>query len=404
MMTSHWPMAPLSEVLTHNTVYIDAPEPREYPKLSLRLYGKGVVLDAPADGMSLKMKRHQLAKSGQVILSEIWGKKGAIGFVPTEGAGALCTSHFFLFDVNQAKIERGWLQAIFTANHLTEQLGAQAFGTTGYAAVRPKHLLSANIPLPPLEEQRRIVTRIEYFGDKVGILSRPRAASDECGSALISAVTSEIWDSLANCKKVPIGQLGQDGSNTVQTGPFGAQLHRFEFMEDGVPVLNVGNVWPEGLRLDYLDHVSREKALQLSRYALKVDDLLFARSGATLGKVCVVSDNCEGWLMTGHLFRVRFDQKRCLPAYAFAVLRGSRNARDQIFGQIRGATRPGFNTILLSRVEIPLPSIEQQKEIIARLERLSARLEQVRTLHKRTSAEFDALLPSLLDRAFAGEL
>jgi type I restriction enzyme S subunit len=96
-----WPTARLGEVLTHFTEYIEAPEPREYRKLSVKLYGKGVVLDAPADGAMLKMKRHQLAKAGQIILSEIWGKKGAIGFVPPEGDGALCTSHFFLFDFRE---------------------------------------------------------------------------------------------------------------------------------------------------------------------------------------------------------------------------------------------------------------------------------------------------------------
>ncbi len=87
------------------------------------------------------MKRHQLAKSGQVILSEIWGKKGAIGFVPPEGEGALCTSHFFLFDVREDRLEPAYLQAIFTANYLQDQLNAGAKGTTGYAAVRPTHLL-----------------------------------------------------------------------------------------------------------------------------------------------------------------------------------------------------------------------------------------------------------------------
>ena len=99
-MSVTWPNVRLGEVLTHDSDYIDAPEAREYRKLSVRLYGKGVVLDAPADGTMLKMKRHQLAKTGQVILSEIWGKKGAIGFVPPDGDGALCTSHFFLFDVH----------------------------------------------------------------------------------------------------------------------------------------------------------------------------------------------------------------------------------------------------------------------------------------------------------------
>lgn len=121
-MSKAWSLVRLGEVLTHYQEYIEAPEPRTYPKLSVKLYGRGVVLDAPTDGSLLKMKRHQLAKAGQVILSEIWGKKGAIGFVPPKGEGALCTSHFFLFDVNKDKLNPKWLEAIFTANYLQEQL------------------------------------------------------------------------------------------------------------------------------------------------------------------------------------------------------------------------------------------------------------------------------------------
>jgi type I restriction enzyme S subunit len=113
-----WPMVPLAEVLVQFREYIDAPELRIYSKLSVKLYGKGVTLDTPADGTNLKMQKHQIAKAGQVILSEIWGKKGAIGFVPPEGEGALCTSHFFLFDVRTDRMEPRWLQAIFTANYL----------------------------------------------------------------------------------------------------------------------------------------------------------------------------------------------------------------------------------------------------------------------------------------------
>lgn len=88
---SKWPMVALGELLRQYKEYINAPEARIYPKLSVKLYGRGVVPDNPTDGTSLKMKRHQIAKAGQVILSEIWGKKGAIGFVPQTGDGALCT-------------------------------------------------------------------------------------------------------------------------------------------------------------------------------------------------------------------------------------------------------------------------------------------------------------------------
>ncbi len=166
-MKNKFPLAPLSEVLSQYQEYIQEPEVRIYPKLSVKLYGKGVVLDGSVDGSTLKMRQHQIAKGGQVILSEIWGKKGAIGFVPPEGEGALCTSHFFLFDVRKDKIEPKYLQAIFTANFLEEQLNTEAKGTTGYAAVRPKHLLAAKIPLPSLEEQCRIVARVEELAARI---------------------------------------------------------------------------------------------------------------------------------------------------------------------------------------------------------------------------------------------
>ena len=183
-----WPTARLGEVLTHYTEYIEAPESREYRKLSVKLYGKGVVLDAPADGTALKMRRHQLAKAGQVILSEIWGKKGAIGFVPPQGEGALCTSHFFLFDVREDKLDRRWLKAIFDANYLQEQLDAEAKGTTGYAAVRPKILLACEIPLPPLAEQRRVVARIEELAAQIHEACTLRHQAAEEAEALLRSI------------------------------------------------------------------------------------------------------------------------------------------------------------------------------------------------------------------------
>jgi len=194
-MSKSWPTVRLDEVLTHYTEYIEAPEPREYQKLSVKLYGKGVVLDAPADGTMLKMKRHQLAKAGQVILSEIWGKKGAIGFVPPEGEGALCTSHFFLFDIREDKLDRRWLKAIFDANYLQEQLDAEAKGTTGYAAVRPKIFLGCEIPLPPLAEQRRVVARTEVLAVQIHEARTLRHQAAEEGESLVANQIKALFES-----------------------------------------------------------------------------------------------------------------------------------------------------------------------------------------------------------------
>jgi type I restriction enzyme S subunit len=254
--------------------------------------------------------------------------------------------------------------------------------------------LGYEIPLPPLAEQRRIVARIEELAAQIHEARALRGHAVIETAALVSGQTSRLFDKLGARSKAAIRTLGVDGETPVQTGPFGAQLHASEFVDDGVPVLNVGNVWPNGLRLDRLDHVLAEKAKQLDRYSLKLGDLLFARSGATLGKVCLVPAQCDGWLMTGHLFRLRFDPKRVFNQFAFAAFRGARSIHEQVFGQVRGATRPGFNTTLLGNVELPLPSLDEQRGIVAELDALQAE----------SAAELDALLPAILDRAFKGEL
>ncbi|MDQ6894888.1 MAG: restriction endonuclease subunit S [Acidobacteriota bacterium] len=131
---------------------------------------------------------------GQVILSEIWGKKGAIGIVPPEGDGALCTSHFFLFDINGEALETGYLHALFAANYLEEQLSAAARGTTGYAAVRPRHLLSAKIPLPPLSAQRRIATTLDTVASKLDEIDSIRFDARRSGERFLVSLHSKLSD------------------------------------------------------------------------------------------------------------------------------------------------------------------------------------------------------------------
>lgn len=161
-----WREVALGEVLKQDICYVSAPEPRLYPKLSVKLYGRGAVLDTPTDGGTVKMQKHQLAKPGQVILSEIWAKKGAIGIVPPEGNGALCTSHFFLFDVDETKACVGYIGWLLRGNFFEAQLDAEARGTTGYAAIRPKQFLATSIPLPQMAEQQAIVARLDALTEK----------------------------------------------------------------------------------------------------------------------------------------------------------------------------------------------------------------------------------------------
>lgn len=168
----------------------------------------------------------------------------------------------------------------------------------------------------------------------------------------------------------PIAVLGADPLEAVQTGPFGALLLAEEFVSSGVPVIAVGNVTAHGLSTENIYYVTPEKAAQLSRYDVQAGDLLFARSGATLGKACVAPSYVKDWRMTGHILRVRLDRSIILPEVAAHWIRSSSSVKRQIQETIRGGTRPGYNTSLLESIALPVPPVDEQHHILVKLHQL----------------------------------
>ncbi len=382
---SKWPMVPLGTLLTPCREYIEAPEPKEYPKLSVKLYGKGVVLDIPADGTTLKMKRHQIAKSGQVILSEIWGKKGAIGFVPPQGDGALCTSHFFLFDVHRDMLEPKYLQAIFTANYLQDQLDVEAKGTTGYAAVRPKNLLAAEIPLPPLPEQQRIVARIESLADK-----------SEEGRILQGAVIEGLEqlcrimifnEAFASSTMTPMRELVRLKEPDVVV----RSEEKYQFA--GVYCFGKGvfkGQQKSGMEFAYP---------RLTR--LQTGNFVYPKLMAWEGALGVVPSDCDGLVVSTEFPVFEVNESRICPEVLDVYFR-----TPSVWPALAGAStgtnvrRRRLNPSDFLDYKMPLPSRPVQEK----LREVNAKVDSVKKLQSETAAELAALLPSILDKAFKGEL
>ena len=389
-MSRPWPMVKLREVLTHYNEYIDVPEAKLYPKLSVKLYGKGVVLDSPANGVVLRMKRHQLAKAGQVILSEIWGKKGAIGFVPEAGEGALCTSHFFLFDVTEDRLQRGWLEAIFRSNYLEAQLGSKAFGTTGYAAVRPKDLLAVEIPLPPLNEQQRIVAKIDALTAKIEEAHRLRHEATHEVQALLESACKVAFKPKSHWSEARVGdfcetpQYGYTESATTE--PVGPRFLRITDIQNG--------------RVNW-DNVPYCSCPNPQPYFLKENDILFARTGATTGKSFLIRD-CPEAVFASYLIRLRV-RSTVTPEYLYQYFQ-SPSYWTQVIEEKKGTGQPNVNGKKLANIRVPIPPLEEQRRIVEYLGGLTDKLEVLSGLQVNTTTELGALLPSILDRAFKGEL
>ncbi|MFC5848565.1 restriction endonuclease subunit S [Deinococcus petrolearius] len=222
------------------------------------------------------------------------------------------------------------------------------------------------------------------------------------GSGIVPELTEEEVASLpSEWHWVKVGALGLSGIPAVQIGPMSMKSNEFE--ATGHPVLNVGTVQSGFFDHEKLNYLPHKLTSPFKRYIVEKGDILFTRSG-TIGRCAVASSSEDGFLMTFHLLRVRVNQEVCLTTYAFYAFQGGHTVKRQIEESAIGATRAGFNTSLLEGLDIPLPPLPEQAEIVRRVEALFALADRLEARYQSALASFNRLTPALLAKAFRGEL
>lgn len=151
-----WPKVRLGEVLRHRKEFIAIDDLATYRRPRVRLHAQGIVLRDEVPGALIKTKKQQVCRAGELLVAEIDAKAGGFGMVPEELNGALVSSHYFLFEVVESRIDREFLGFFVRTRAFRKQVEAQ--GSTNYASIRPDDVLGYEIPLPPLTEQQRVVS------------------------------------------------------------------------------------------------------------------------------------------------------------------------------------------------------------------------------------------------------
>lgn len=157
-MTQKWPMVKLGEVLRYRKEFVTIDDLTTYKRPRVQLHTQGIVLRDEVLGALIKTKQQQICHAGEFLVAEIDAKVGGFGIVPESLEGSIVSSHYFLFVINEAKLDRRFLAYFIRTPAFRDQVSAQ--GSTNYAAIRPTDVLSYEIPLPPLAEQRRIVAEL----------------------------------------------------------------------------------------------------------------------------------------------------------------------------------------------------------------------------------------------------
>jgi type I restriction enzyme S subunit len=180
---------------------------------------------------------------------------------------------------------------------------------------------------------------------------------------------------------------------SVQTGPFGSQLHNKDYVLIGTPIVTVEHLGERKMTRQNLPCVSDADKERLFKYTLQYGDLVFSRVGS-VDRCSWVSDDEDGWMFSGRCLRVRPNNPEEIYhkyLYYFFCLEST---KDFVRNIAVGATMPSINTRLLSEVPISYPNIIEQRSIGDTLSALDDKIENNRKINHHLEQMAQAIFKS----------
>ena len=398
-MKQAWPKVKLGEVLKHRKEFITIDDLTNYKRPRVQLHVQGIVVRDEVPGALIKTKTQQVCHAGEFLVAEIDAKVGGFGIVPEALNGSIVSSHYFLFVINDARLDRRFLDYFVRTPAFREQVAAQ--GSTNYAAIRPGHVLGYEIPLPSLAEQHRVVARIEQLAAQIHEARTLRHQAAEEAEALPLSELSAVY-----CREARQRGTVRLEELLLDAGYGSSEKCVAERAEGAAPVLRIPNVASERIVLADLKY-ARLSARDSKRLLLSEGDVLVVRTNGSLelvGRSAVVPRLDEPSAFASYMIRLRFHRDRIAPEYAQRMLRHLRVSGALV--DLARTTAGQYNVSLgrLRVAEIPVPPLTEQRGIVTELDAIQAKVDALKRLQAETAAELDALLPAILDRAFKGEL
>jgi len=307
-----------------------------------------------------------------------------------------------LSSVALVKQKRDLIQPDFLNHYLQSPVGQdQLLGDISGAAITRtnlKKLKFVPVPLPPIDEQKRIVAKLDALFNCIDAAITHLQETLELSKALFASALDDTMQTIPlGGKKTTIGEV----SEKLSTGPFGSMLHQSDYVSTGLPLVNPINIVEGEIIPDDKKRISPDTAKRLAKYSLRTGDVVLARRGE-IGRCAVVSEYQAGWICGTGCFFLR-PSKSIDPRFLTHLVRSS-TYRQELESRATGATIKNISNKILSGLKIYLPAMEEQERMISHIDALA---EHTQALEAETQDRLDqlaALKSSLLDAAFRGQL
>jgi len=280
---------------------------------------------------------------------------------------------------------------------------------TGIPHVDPKIFWKIKLPIAPYNEQRRIVAKLEKLLAKVDnckerLKKIPTLLKRFRQSVIAAACSGDLTADWR--KKRSVNHHWQraklkDAADQIQIGPFGSLLHKSDYVDNKISVINPTHIKNGEIIPAKNITINALKKSELKRYVLQEGDVVVARRGE-MGRCAVVRNGQDGWVCgTGSLFvrpgsEILSDYLQILISSPIVI---KNLERDSV-----GSTMTNLNQKIFSNIEIDLPTIQEQKELIQRVRELFKIADQIEARYHKAKAHVEKLTQSILAKAFRGEL
>ena len=259
--------------------------------------------------------------------------------------------------------------------------------------------------LPPLEEQGRIVEKIEeLFSDIDNGIKDLKTAQAQIKqyrqSVLKSAFEGKLYKT-SEWKEVDIKKIISREKNALKAGPFGSALKKEIYVANGYKIYGQEQVISQNPFLGNY-YINEEKYQQLISCSVKPLDILISLVG-TIGKVLILPKGIEKGIINPRLIKVTLDVDQYLPAF-FKLYFESQYLRSLFKTKAHGATMDVLNLSILKEIPFPLPTIPEQQQIVAEIEKRFAVADEMEKAVNDSLLQAEKLKQSILKQAFAGKL
>ena len=249
-------------------------------------------------------------------------------------------------------------------------------------------LCRIKLPVPSYARQCEIVESYRAITNRIAL---KRAENDNLEATIQAAFDKAFHDAgvslpetIIKQNKVPQGWTDATVGDfaSVQTGPFGSQLHNEDYVESGTPIITVEHMDGKYIAHRNLPLVSQNDVDRLRKYDLHTGDIVFSRVGS-VDRAVMVSQHEDGWLFSGRCLRVRpYDPNT---GSYFLWWFNQPVIRQLVTASAVGATMPSINTSILNSIRIVFP----QKDIVTQfckmadglIEIIATNLEEIRKLN-----------------------